>query len=172
MYSVMIEPKELELMKRKRAESINRKGAQLLKPVSISVFLIAVIFAVLVAYSSSPANRFTGRWSGTLFQAPGGITSSYIYTMTIVERDGHLDGASTISDDAYDGTLLFDATISGDALKFQDTKIITSDLPDSYLWCIKTGTLKLSPDGSTLSGSWTGENGCAPGTIRLQRNPD
>jgi hypothetical protein len=132
--------------------------------------MIIIALSVLVAYFKTPPTSFSGTWSGTLLQDPGGITSSYIYTMTIVERNGHLEGAATISDEVYDGTLLFDVTTSGNALTFHDTKIITSDLPSDYFWCMKTGTLNLSPDGSTLSGSWTGENGCAPGTIMMQKN--
>ena len=160
-------------MKQKREELIQQKGPDFVKRIGIGVLTMIVIFAVLVASSSNSANRFMGDWSGTLFQAPGGgITSSYIYTMSIVERDGHLKGVSTIRDKSYDGTLLFDATISGGTLNFHDTQITHSDLPDSYWWCMKTGTLNLSPDGSTLSGSWTGDNGCAPGTITLQKHPD
>jgi len=140
----------------------------LLKIVSLLALLLGLASALLP--TASRAATVSGPWSGTLQQNPPAFASDYGYGMNLTENTGGaVSGTSRIAiigQPQYYAVFSLTGQVSGSAFSFQETGIISQTPPPGGFWCLKSGTLSLSPNGGSLSGSWQAP-GCSPGTLTL-----
>lgn len=117
----------------------------------------------------SVENPLNGVWVGTLNQQSGGVSSSYPFAMMLGQNDESVIGMSAISlpDTPWTfGVIALNGTFSDNQFDFIETEI-TQQTTEDFRWCLKTGTLSL--DDTEFSGTWSGDQGCSPGTIKLMR---
>jgi hypothetical protein len=124
-------------------------------------------------HSTAPLTGVSGTWNGTLSQPNGPVYKNFTYSMNLQQSGSSVTGSARISlvgQPQYYGQFSVSGTVNGAAFSFSELQITAQVSPPSgSYWCLKQGTLTLSGDGKTLSGSWSSTSGCAPGTIALTR---
>jgi hypothetical protein len=123
---------------------------------------------------SSLTGVVAGNWSGLLTQNPDPSSQQFYYHMTIIQDGATLSGTTRIAvwdEPQYFARMTFTGTCVGDKVTFSEHVILESTTQAGWVWCIKSGELMLSEDGSgySLVGRWWGPLGCS-GFIQLTRS--
>jgi hypothetical protein len=133
---------------------------------------------VWVGYQAGDTEAaLVGRWTGTLYQQPGGLEETYPFEMVIKNPDnGRVSITTTIW---LDETRRYYATMGGfgvgatTTMRFYEVNTLNQSAPPDGIWCMKQGQLTLAK--GILAGTWEGEaNGqdCSPGRIELTRQEE
>jgi hypothetical protein len=141
--------------------------------------LVATLSALMLVAScggssTSPQTGFTGKWTGQLLQPKSAGNTQFDYSMDLTESGTSVTGTAHISvlnQPQFFANFSVTGTTAGSQLTFV-AGTITSQVPPNTggSWCLEQGTLTLGGGGTTLSGPWTSQSGCAPGTIALTRS--
>ena len=113
--------------------------------------------------------NITGQWQGTLTEPDGGTQHLFDFSMDLTQSGDNVQGTDTIS--WITGTYFADIELSGildnstNVFIFQETSITQQNPPPGAYWLIKSGSLQMSVDGSSMSGPWV--SGSYGGTISL-----
>ncbi len=113
---------------------------------------------------SVPVN-VTGLWEGTLYQ-PGSPVPSYPYDLDLVQTNQSVNVSSLIeipNESQYYGEATLTGSVSADVFTYQENTFLAQNPLPGYYWLLIAGDLQESPDGNSLTGTWSG------GTISLTR---
>jgi hypothetical protein len=140
----------------------------------VAALCVLILAASCGGDSTSPQTGFTGKWTGQVLQPKTEGNTQFDYSMNLTESGTTISGTAHISvlnQPQYFADFTVTGSFVGSQLTFAEGKI-TSQVPPNTggSWCLKQGTLTLGGAGTTLTGSWTSPNGCAPGTMALTRN--
>jgi predicted chitinase len=128
------------------------------------IFLVELLEKRLVLSS------VTGEWQGVLTQPVGFSTAQFGLQMDLVQTQQSVKGTShhTIpgNTQSYLNTNLA-GTVTNSTFAFQDTSIVSQVPPPGGSWLLISGTLQISANGDTLTGTW--ESGSFHGGISLNK---
>ena len=150
-------------------------NATIPRALSRSIAVLALLAVVSCGGGdTAPETGVGGKWSGQLLQPKTGGNTQFDYSMTLTQSGTTVSGTAHISVldlPQYYADFSVTGTVTGSVLDFTEVSITKQVPPNTGgSWCLKRGTLTLSGDGKTLSGSWTSPSGCAPGTVSLTRS--
>ncbi len=112
----------------------------------------------------------TGQWQGTLSQVSGGPASLYNFGMDLTQSQNAVTGTSRIEiidHPQYYGVMTLTGNVTGNQFAFQEPTIIEFHPPPGYYWLLKSGTLEVSADGTSMTGTWS--SGIYHGSINLTK---
>jgi hypothetical protein len=155
-------------------EEVMNAGSALKRSPLVATLCALILVASCGGSSTSPQTGFTGKWTGQLLQPKSAGNTQFDYSMNLTESGTSISGTAHISvlnQPQYFADFTVTGTTAGTQLTFVAGKI-TSQVPPNTggSWCLEQGTLTLGGGGTTLSGPWTSQSGCAPGTIALTRS--
>lgn len=122
-------------------------------------------------------NQIAGRWVGTISQDTFDhyLSEQFDVELQIIKNKNAIKGISTIRiQDSY-AVFQFNGSIRGLVVQVREYRLLDSDIPDSYKWCMKKMILEFgfSGDQYTLIGDWTGKgfggHPCKPGRVQLTK---
>lgn len=135
----------------------------------LTCFLLNLFFS---AHILAQTTDFSGVWTGVLLQNAGGLAEKYKFSITISQdAKGNITGSSKIEiHDAKDyGVISLTGKAQKNGVTIQEHKLIEHKLRENAYWCIKNYTLQYNKKNEQLSGNWTAEGDCEPGTMELTR---
>ena len=107
----------------------------------------------------------TGLWQGTLYQ-PDWPYPSYPYVLDLVQTQASVTGSSLIeitNQPQYYGEASLTGSVSGNVFTYTENSFLAQNPLPGYYWINIIANLQESPDGNSLTGTWSG------GTISLTR---
>jgi RHS repeat-associated protein len=124
---------------------------------------ILVAFLLTIAASVKAQSTFnaTGYWTGPRLEA--GFLPASLQITLVQDASGAVVGTVFLQDTddpSYYALMSATGTVSGGLLSFQDTAFLINIPPLGAVWCLRSGTLSISADGTNLSGTMVGTGDC------------
>ena len=144
------------------------------------VLYFMVLFGTLCAQSTLHdvlPNQIAGKWVGTVSQDTFDhyLSEQFDVELQIIKNRNAIKGISKIRiNDSY-AVFQFNGSIRGLVVQVREYRLLDSDIPDSYMWCMKKMILEFgfSEDKYTLIGDWSGKgfggHPCKPGRVKLTK---
>ena len=144
--------------------------------------IACVFFLVLNGQTSAQATLYdvipeqlAGRWKGTITQDTFAhyLSEQFDVELQIRKNRNTLRGISKIRINQSYAVFRFNGSVRGLEVNIREYKLLDSDIPDSYMWCLKKMILQFGfhKETYTLKGDWTGKgfggNPCKPGRVEL-----
>ncbi|HUN56488.1 MAG TPA: chitobiase/beta-hexosaminidase C-terminal domain-containing protein [Candidatus Binataceae bacterium] len=133
------------------------------------LWLSLALFCLVTPFARAQAINITGDYSGVLNQPGGPVVPTFTFSMLLFEdANGNVTGDSfaNVPGEPYFVVESLSGTIANGIFNFQETSIVAQNPAPGTYYCIKSGQLTISADGSSLTGPWTAP-GCVPGTISI-----
>jgi outer membrane protein OmpA-like peptidoglycan-associated protein len=143
-----------------------------------NTLVLSLFLFLLLPLTSFTQSVITGNWTGTLHQNPTDRTpfTEYKFSMKLQEQNGVVTGISTLIAGPNFGVLDLKGSFANNAFVFEEDRLEQEKKTKVFRWCLKSGALKLTKEGThlKLTGDWTGyvmdgniKSPCSPGTLIL-----
>jgi YD repeat-containing protein len=130
-------------------------------PIAPVLILIAVLLTWVAPAEAQSSFSATGYWTGPRLEE-GSFAASLQITL-VQNAAGLVVGTVFLQDTddpSYYALMSATGTVSGGSLSFQDTAFLINIPPPGTDWCLRSGTLSISADGTNLSGTMVGTGDC------------
>ena len=110
----------------------------------------------------------SGQWSGTATQGYGGSANLYSFDLNLSQSGNNVSGTERVGDRQYYAIIDLTGIVdqSKNIFNFQENSITDQNPPPGYSWLIKSGSLQISADASSMNGPWYPDYG---GTISVTK---